>query len=507
MATDYDALSEAKINSTYYRDKLIEHDLVYANDPVYLYGNAAEKEYKRLVNEALVTEGDDVPVGKVFGAISARNTRQALFVAVGSSTINGTGASVGKGFLPVFFGRLQAAYPLDSSISQPTGITLAQAVSTPPANNGIQYVNGAVDGSNSGNYLTTTTIGQIKALNPVVILHGIGSNDWAEDTPIATYKANIEAKLDELDSGVTDKALHILIHAHQRKDAPVDSTLHTWAEYGNTLKTIASVRSNVYYVDLSKPFADAGIGSTDPYDLLATDNIHLTNAGHSAMAEFFRYKLKLGTSAFNGSNTVVQPNVSASRTCSDGFATNGELKDRAMDLLLGGAARTWVSGEALPSGFVTAGGTVGLDTANAVLRFVGTTVPIADAQISVTFVTAVTGTTGILMDLYRVTNVGSGSPDAYRINFVEGAGDVQLQKRVGGVTTVLYTYPATQGTVGSRFTLRYYRGVVSLLKDGIVVYSKADTSVARGGYAGLARANFGVTTSGALDDFVLEILS
>lgn len=93
MATDYDALSEVKINSKYYRDKLIAHNSAYADNPVYLYGNAAEKEYKRLVNEASLTEGSsptlaNLPAGSVIhrfyvaGAWEARGTARTDIVCV-----------------------------------------------------------------------------------------------------------------------------------------------------------------------------------------------------------------------------------------------------------------------------------------------------------------------------------------------------------------------------------------------------------------------------------------
>lgn len=464
-----------------------------------------QKEAKNLFGGD-ITIGPDFPacIGILYAGIGARNSRSVVMAAVGSSTIQGSGASSGKGVMPVFFANMQAAYPLDSGIVQPVGVSLATALATPPSLPGLQYFNAAVGGTQSSNYLTETTLPQVASLQPSVIFHCVGSNDWAADVPITTYEANLKSKLDALDAGITVKPLHILIHAFQRKDASVATFLHPWYEYGSTLKRIAQERpDNVLFVDLSEPYEKAGILGTDPWGIMSGDNIHMTNTGHAIMADLLRKALSLSTAT-----AVPVQNPSPWRVTSDTFSTDSaDAKDRSMDLLLGGAAKTWISGDALPSGFKTASGTLQLDTANHVTRFIGVAIPAVDAQISATF-TAIPVGSGFLLDLYRVSSAGGGSPDAYRINITAGGGDVVLQKRVSTVTTNLFTLLGNgTGNVGYRFTIRYYRGLLSLLRDGAVLFSIADSSIPQGGWAGIARSSSVTTNGGGLDNFAIDLLS
>lgn len=60
---DYDSVDEEHIRRRYFRDKLISYDPAIADEHVYLYGDASEVEYYRLVNEGLISEPYTGPRG------------------------------------------------------------------------------------------------------------------------------------------------------------------------------------------------------------------------------------------------------------------------------------------------------------------------------------------------------------------------------------------------------------------------------------------------------------
>jgi lysophospholipase L1-like esterase len=189
---------------------------------------------------------------------------------------------------------LQSAYPAPSGTTEQTIGTLDSTASTA---GGVQFYNGAVSGNTSSNYADSTTISKTVALAPRVIIHWVGSNDYAANVTPATYKANLKAVIDSIDAQLSSPHIHLLIQGHERYD--VTGRTYTWAQYARAQDELAVSQTlgNVFNVDISSYFYPLGIapnnGLTDTLGLMNADKIHMLDAGHALMAEALRAQLAI----------------------------------------------------------------------------------------------------------------------------------------------------------------------------------------------------------------------
>ncbi|WP_120338140.1 SGNH/GDSL hydrolase family protein [Cryobacterium soli] len=427
-------------------------------------------------------------LGIMHAAFALRNDRPVVVAGAGSSTMAGYVASnAASQWFNILAATIQAAYPLVTRETQPPTRTLAEAVAVPPSSNGIQFVNAGLPGTFATNYLTSTTGGQLAALNPNVVMHMIGANDWAADVPVSTYKAAILARIAQLDADSNSPILHILLHSYARFDPSADGPL-TWEVYGQALAEIAASKpANVVSFDLSPWYVKVGVPSSDPFNLVSSDDLHQSNSGHAFMAEIMRTLLGVP-----GPAPTREIQVSPSRVTSDVFATTAVLNGRVTDLAFGGSAKTWLDASA---GFTTNSAGV-IPTTTATAAFAGFTIAAQSAQVGAVCV-SLPSAGGLYVNLFRDT----AGTDAYRLAFTSDG--LAVQKRVGGTTTTLFSLDAV--TTGSHaYVLRSYRGVLSLLRNGVEIFVRIDSSVSAGGSVGISRDATAIT--GRITRFFVDVL-
>lgn len=162
---------------------------------------------------------------------------------------------------------------------------------------GVHVVNAGLSGSVSGNYLTPAMATSIQGLNPGVVVHTVGSNDWKNGVTPTTVATNVGAAIRSV-SAATAPVLHIILHQFQRADTFTSGW--TWADYGNALSNLAATLPDAIFVDASETFALAGVGKglPDTWGLLNADKIHLTQAGQDMLGQVFISALAL-PSGFN----------------------------------------------------------------------------------------------------------------------------------------------------------------------------------------------------------------
>lgn len=249
--------------------------------------DAGQDEYKPsdVTLEAAIAPPREAALGLLQATFAMRDDLPVTLVFAGSSTTEGVGASVAETrYVNRLAARLQAHYPLRTGT--PTAVrTLAAAtaaLNTPAV--GIQAVNAGAGGTNAATYLTTTTRQQIANLNPRAIFHMIGSNDFAQQRPVATYKSDVEANISALDAILPGPCVHVLLHAYERPDAagfPIG-----WDQYGKTLREIAETSpGRVAFLDLSGPYYLAGVPKSNALGLITPDRVHQTDRGHGLTAD------------------------------------------------------------------------------------------------------------------------------------------------------------------------------------------------------------------------------
>ena len=262
-------------------------------------------------------------------ALAARDVAAVYLVFAGSSTVAGLNSSrARRRMVNLLSSHIAAAYPL--SVPSPFSSTATLSVvhgDRLSVQRGIRVANAGTSGATSATYLDATARGQIGALAPRIVLHMIGSNDYAGGMALATYRANMVSSMDQIDAAQTVPPLHILIHPYRRVD--VTPALE-WSAYGEQLRSIAEqYPARAIYVNLDPAYIAVGVPGVDRNKLLDPDNVHQTDAGHAYMADLLVDALGIPRA------TVTQPNPLAI----DSFlgAAGALLNARSADLGTWGA--------------------------------------------------------------------------------------------------------------------------------------------------------------------------
>lgn len=220
----------------------------------------------------------------IFGArvAAARAAESALVVVcAGSST---TAAS------PGYVGRLvqilQGVYPTAAPTVAQWSVS---ATFTANTNAGVHGYSVGEGGAIAADYLTDDESDRVAALAPGLIVHMVGANDYWRSVVPATYKTQVLARIDYLNSKMPLPCQHVLVHAYPRAGNPGETRyLYPWGEYRQALAEIAAARADTVLIDLSGEYAAVGVAEDsrpDPLVLISEDDTHQTPAGYRFMAD------------------------------------------------------------------------------------------------------------------------------------------------------------------------------------------------------------------------------
>ena len=429
----------------------------------------------------------DGAAGLFDAATLIRQTSPVRIVFLGSSTTAGYDVALTDSYVYKLMQKIQATYPNGGTESTIGNLDSAK-ITTP----GFHAYNGAVGGNMSSYYLNGTDQPKVKAIDPMIVVHMVGSNDYANNVTPTAYKGYIESALTYLRANLTGPVLHILAHQHHRLD--VAAPAYPWSAYRDALASIADASKDVLFLNLGDSF-DPIVGTTDPFNFVKPDNIHLNPIGHTLLADLFF--AGLAKASASGASTATSSALTLHRLTSDtaSGANATDINGRATDARLGGSTRTWASDPALAVAI----------TSNAFVRGSSTAafaanVPeyVMDIEMSFTITTRPTGTEALIVDLHRQGAAVAGTPDTYRMWLYPGGG-LDMGKRQGGAQPVL----ATGGTynAGDRISFRHYKGKLEVRKNGSLMLTANDATITAPGFAGFAgSANAGWV----IDDVTLD---
>ena len=230
----------------------------------------------------------DLP--KPLDYLRARLARTAMgpvrAMIFGSSTPLGTGATMpAKGMTEVLTRLIQSAYPSGVAAWEPPVLASSVADDYLPNLPGFHMANSAFGGATSGNYVSAAQITQASNIQPHVIFHFVGANDYRNDVSPNIMRSNIITAMGNLDAALTQPAVHIVIGSYAM---PVETApVAPWANYLTAYQQAVDTHPLGIFIDASKPFIRAsasGPSAPDPLDLIGTDAIHATDAGHALLA-------------------------------------------------------------------------------------------------------------------------------------------------------------------------------------------------------------------------------
>ena len=284
---------------------------------------------RRVVNPAAL--------GPWWAACAKRTTQPARAVFLGSSTTAGYNATAPENrWVNRLITQMQGIYP--SGSGETAVMQLSAGSAAPPTAPGIQGFNAGIAATTSATYCQAATLYGIGVLNPTLVVHMIGSNDSVPGTffvPVEQYKANVLAAIDSMAS----HRAHLLVHTYRRFGTSV--TKAQWAAYGAALREIAEERANVAFLDISGDYEQA-YGTTDPLDLIDTDMVHQTDAGHAFMAETIALYLGLAGQTGEGKVDKVETRTApaASRRINLSYVISA-LQANLSEVSIAGVIRSW----------------------------------------------------------------------------------------------------------------------------------------------------------------------
>ena len=147
---------------------------------------------------------------------------------------------------------------------------------------GVWWITGAQGGTTSANYITATRMANIKTLKPAVVIHMVGSNDWSSSVPVATYKSQLKANLQEI-AAALPSTVQVLVHQAGRWDVTRPTP---WDDYGAAMRELVREdESRRVFVNANATFARAGVPKPNTWGWVQADKIHMGDDGNRAYAK------------------------------------------------------------------------------------------------------------------------------------------------------------------------------------------------------------------------------
>lgn len=448
-------------------------------------------------------------VGLLFAGLASSSVTACNIVFTGSSTTAGSNATAeSRRYVNVLTASIQAAFPAPGGTEAGVVVHSEALWGTPSTEPGVHGYNAAQGGTTSETYMSDTEAERIMSLSPAMVLHMIGSNDYASSLPPATYKAAVLGRVNKLVALSKKPFMQILVHSYHRFDV---TGAYPWSDYGDALREISATSENIMFVDLSGFYTAANIPGDDPYGLIDTDLVHQTDSGHRMMADLLSRALRIPPAkmatitavpaAVSTAIPMAAPTLVNSRITSDTFSGPGtaDIGGRTFDAMLGGTSRTWAKDGANQVAVV----------ANAIARGAGplnnfsANIPEQTMNMEISFtLTAVPVGDNLLVDIHRQRPVVAGSPDTYRM-LVGMGGALSIARRLGGAQTTLVS--GATAAVQDRLAFRCYKGSLEVRKNGVLVLTATDSSITAPGHVGISGTT-ALRTFG-LDDLAIDAVT
>lgn len=206
--------------------------------------------------------------------MSEANTRAIRVVFLGSSTTAGSVATTVERRWVNRFIRLAGE---SAGVAHATYASGSAAATVP----GLWGYNLGIAGRTASTYLADR-LAEIGDLQPHVVIHMIGSNDYALNGPPVNYRNHLINAVNSINAAVAEPVVHAMVHSYQRVD--VTDRAYAWAEYALAMSSAAAATGSTF-LDINDEYVLRGVPGTDPEGLLSGDMVHQTDAGHALMAD------------------------------------------------------------------------------------------------------------------------------------------------------------------------------------------------------------------------------
>jgi len=165
------------------------------------------------------------------------------------------------------------------------GTAQGSGSTTGNAGAGVHTWSAAWPGQVSGNYVSSGVVNNVAVINPELVFHMIGTNDFINQTAPATYKANVLKALNDI-WAVAPNARQVLITVWSVANPAV--VTYPWAQYLSAMrdiKTQLAGDTRFELFDFGSKLNRSGSAALTPWTKLLFDGIHGTQDLHKVLTE------------------------------------------------------------------------------------------------------------------------------------------------------------------------------------------------------------------------------
>lgn len=142
---------------------------------------------------------------------------------------------------------------------------------------GVQVWNSGRAGARASDFGSFYIWQRMERLAPSLVFLVLGANDYGAQTTIATYKTELQNRINTMKAWAKVPSI-LLIGTYRRLDVSTPAPI-TWEQYLTAMKEVAAANPGVVaYREISSLWPQSQ--TADVFDVIDTDGIHMTNAGH-----------------------------------------------------------------------------------------------------------------------------------------------------------------------------------------------------------------------------------
>lgn len=216
---------------------------------------------------------------------------------LGSSTTFGTNAShADRSYVNLVAKSLQSVFSSGVPGWEPPVLNTSAGVI--PNLPGLHVFNGAVGGTFSNDYCSASVLDFCSDVSPDIVVHMIGANDYRTGSisPSQTQN-NIVAAIEDIEAACLVPPFQIVLSTYASPDTLTPA--YPWSEYVEAMDNAAnSFSQGTLFLDILPAFVQhwaTGPSASDPFNLIHTDNVHLTDDGYAVMAAEIMRLLAVGS--------------------------------------------------------------------------------------------------------------------------------------------------------------------------------------------------------------------
>jgi lysophospholipase L1-like esterase len=163
------------------------------------------------------------------------------------------------------------------------------------ATTGVRIYNSGLGGADSTDFVASnadTIWTRAATLDTSMVLLMLGSNDFSSSTDPDTFKDNVYTLIRKVWTNLSSTRPDVvLVNSYKRFDQVGYGTVYNYQQYAEKMEELAEEYNGVYYVDIADLYPLVNDSVNDPLNLVDTDSIHMTDAGHRFMARVLAQRL------------------------------------------------------------------------------------------------------------------------------------------------------------------------------------------------------------------------